>query len=276
MNEPPVLVSQQGVPSVPSGNTLDEAVLWDYSYTSLLLLGDTPFEVTFNDDRTESYTMTLEDADGIAQVRVTASAGALPLVVYGDTELVPVDGAYQYRMADGSLLTFVDASEMRNRIMVTIPRLDVLDVQSARATIGGHSFAEPFLPFIENDQPIALGGAPASIAAHLNGLLQMLLANSPFASQPMAIECRYGYAIGGLPIEAPVVLVTRQDVAIGFAEELVEMIASSIQQWLEAVKPPATDAELIFTLTFWSALPRTDATLLRLARVTLPMTSVVL
>jgi hypothetical protein len=239
-------MSQQGVPSVPSSDTLGEAVLWDYRFT-MYYAGDTAFEVTFNEERTVSYTVALEDVGGVTQVKVTSS-GALPLAQY---------------------------EEDRSTWTVTIPRLDVLDVQSARATVQGIAFAEPMLPFLENGEAITPGAGPASLAAHLTAMLQTLLANSPFASQPMSLECRYGYDIGGVPIEAPVVLVTRQDVAIGFAEELVGMIADSIQQWMDAVQPPATDARLILALTFWSAIARTDAPLLRLTQVVVPMASVV-
>jgi hypothetical protein len=239
-------MSQQGVPSVPSSDTLDEAVLWDYRFTIYYAKG-TDFEVTFNEERTVSYTVAIEDAGGVTQVNVTSS-GALPLAQY---------------------------DEDRSTWTITIPRLDVLDVQSARATVQGVAFAEPLLPFLENGAAITLAGQPASLAAHLTAMLQTLLANSPFASQPMSLECRYGYDIGGLPIEAPVVLVTRQDVAIGFAEELVGMIESSILQWMDAVQPPTTNARLILALTFWSAIARTDAPLLRLTQVVVPMSSVV-
>lgn len=234
---------------MPSSEALGEAVLWDYRFT-MLLFGDTVFEVTFNEERSVSYSMTFHEADGVAHVDVTASEGTLP-VVSSD-----------------------DVAEMWKRVTVTVPRLNVLEVQSARATVQGVSFPEPLRPFLEQSQGIVLGGEPVSISAHLTSLLQTLLGNSPFASQPLAIECRYGYAIGGLPIEAPVVLVARQDVAIGFAEELVGMVESSIQQWMAAVQPASTEARLIFTLTFWNALPRTDSQLLRLTRVTLPMSAV--
>jgi hypothetical protein len=239
-------MSQQGLPSVPSSDTLDEAVLWDYSFTLYYAEG-TAFEVTFNEERTVSYAVALEEAGGVTQVKVTSSE-APPLAQY---------------------------DEDRSTWTITIPRLDVLDVQSARATVQGVAFAESLLPFLENGTAITLGGEPASLAAHLTAMLQTLLANSPFASQPMSLECRYGYDIGGLPIEAPVVLVTRQDVAIGFAEELVGMIESSILQWMDAVQPPTTNARLILALTFWSAIARTDAPLLRLTQVVVPMSSVV-
>lgn len=247
MNQPPVLLSQQGDPSVPSSDTLAEAVLWDYQFTVYYNAG-LSFDVTFNEERTVSYSAALEDAGGVSEVKVTASSGALPVAEF---------------------------DEERSLWTITIPRLDVLDVQSARLTVERMPLPDPLLPFVESAEPIALGGTPASLETHLTAVLQTLLANSPFASQPMSLECRYGYDIGGLPIEAPVLLVTRQDVAIGFAEELVGMIAASLRQWMEAVQPPATDARLIFALTFWSAIARNDAPLLRLTQLYLPMTSVV-
>jgi hypothetical protein len=242
-----MLFVQESFPSVPSTDTLAEAVLWDYRFV-VYYDGGLSFDVTFNEERTVSYTAGFEDTGGVTEVRVTASAGELPLAQY-DSE--------------------------RTTWTITIPRLDALDVQSARASTQGIAFPNPLLPFVESSEPITLGGAPASLETHLTAMLQTLLGNSPFASQPMSLECRYGYEIGGVPIEAPVVLVTRQDVAIGFAEELVAMIAGSIQQWKEAVQPPSTDARLIFALTFWSAIARTDAPLLRLTQVYLPMASVV-
>jgi hypothetical protein len=241
------MLAQESSPSVPSSDSLAEAVLWDYRFVVYYDEG-LSFDVTFNEERTVSYTAGFDDAGGVFQVRVTASSGVLPLAQY-----------------DSDRTTWT----------ITIPRLDALDVQSARASVQEATFPNPLLPFVESSAPIAIGGGPASLETHLAAMLQTLLANSPFASQPMSLECRYGYDIGGLPIEAPVVLVTRQDVAIGFAEELVAMIAGSIQQWMEAVQPPSTEARLIFALTFWSAIARTDAPLLRLTQVYLPLTSVV-
>lgn len=267
-------MSQQGTVSVPDGERIDDAVLWDYSF-SFHLEGDTAFEVTYNGDRTSAYTIAMQDAGGVAEVRVTASAGALPLITFADTTVVKEGDAYRYRTPDGALLTYADAASMFVRT-VALERLDILDVQSARAAVQNVSFAEPVLPFVQNAQRIDIGGAPASITVHLSSVLQMLLGNSPFAAQPTSIECRYGYAIGGLPIEAPVVLVARQDLAIGFDEPLIEQVEAAIRQWLVAVQPPVREACLIFALTFWSAITPAGAPLLRLTNLTLPMSDVVL
>ncbi len=268
------MMSQQGTVTVPDGDRIDDAVLWDYSFT-FHLGGDTAFEVTYNGDRTSAYTMELHDAGGVAEVRVTASAGALPVVTFEDTVVVKEEDAYRYRTSDGALLSYADAASAFTRTVV-LERLDVLDVQSARAEVQKVSFTEPILPFVQNAQRIDIGGASASITVHLASVLQTLLGNSPFASQPTSIECRYGYAIGGLPIEAPVVLVARQDLAIGFDEPLIEQVEAAIRQWLAAVQPPAADARLIFAFTFWSAITQTDAPLLRLTNLSLPMCDVVL
>jgi hypothetical protein len=71
-----------------------------------------------------------------------------------------------------------------------------------------------------------------------------------------------------------VLLVARQDVPIGFDEEFIAQMTTAIDQWFEAVQPPSTDARLIFAVTLWSAVPHIDATLLRLASVSLPMSDV--
>jgi hypothetical protein len=280
VNQPPIVVSQHCTPSVPASSDLEEAVLWNYGF-AFYGGGSTAFEVKYNEEETIAYSMDLEDVDGTAQVRVTAASGALPVVRFEGTTLEQTEEGSRYRNADGSLLTFEDAAYFRQRNVV-IERLDALDVQSARATVQQVTFGQPLLPLVEVTQPIAIGGhaadvgnRPATIAAHLTALLQTLLGNSPFASQPASIECRYGYSIGGLPIEAPVLLVTRQDLTIAFDDQLIEQIADAIQQWLDAVQPPATDARLLFSLTFWSALPQTDAMLLRLTSLSLPMSDVV-
>jgi hypothetical protein len=233
-----ILIAQQGTPSVPSSDTLAEAVLWDYSLTCLLE-DDGAFEITYNEDRTVAYTLAREDPD----LRVTAASGAIPRVLIA-----------------GSTLT------------VIMERLNAVDVQSARAT----GFAEPVIPYLENSERIVIGGQPATIAAHLTTVLNTLLGTSPFATQPASIEVRYGYTLGDMPIEAPVVLVTRQDLAIGFDDQLIDQIASSLHQWFDAVQPPSTGGRLIFTLMFWSAIPRFDAPLLRLANVSVSMADVVL
>jgi hypothetical protein len=269
---PPYLISQQGVPSVPSANDLEEALLWDYSFT-FAPEGNHSLEVTFNEEQSVAYELDLENVDGNAQIRVTAASGALPLVLLPDMKLVETNDLYRYEKADGTPLTFEEAETIGWRTMV-FQRLDVLDVQSARPTIAGQSFQELLIPFLENSTTLPIGGTPGTIAEHLTWLFDTLLGNSPFATQPASIECRYGYELGGMPIEAPVVLVTRQDFAIGFDEELIEQIAGAIAQWLEAVQPPTTNARLIFGLTFWCAIPRTNAPLLRLPNVSLPMSDV--
>lgn len=237
VTQPPYLVSQQGAVSAPESDRLEEAVLWDYTF-AFGPDGDVSFDVTYNEDRTVAYTIVGE--------QVTASEGAVPRV--------STDGFQT----------------------VVFERLDVIDVQSARASVQGVAFSEPTLPFVQNAQQIDIGGGPARISVHLTTVLQTLLGNSPFASQPTSIECRYAYAIGGVSIEAPVVLLARQDVAIGFDEELMEQVEAAVRQWLDAVKPPATDARLVFALTFWSAIAQTDAPLLRLTNLSLPMSDVTL
>lgn len=271
--QPPVFISQQSNASVPTSDSLEEAVLWDYGFT-FYFRGDTTFDVTFNEEGTVSYSLALEDAGGIAQIRVTASAGSLPLVLYPDTTLIASANGYQYRNDDGTLLTFEDAAERFQRTVV-IERLDALDVQSARATMQTITFPAPMIPFIESSAQLDIGGNPGSLPSHLTAMLQTLLANSPFAIQPLSLECRYAYVIGGVPVEAPVLLLPRSDFAIGFDEQIVDQIASGITQWLDAVQPPESGARLLFALTFWTAIPRMDARLLRLTNLSLAMTDVV-
>jgi hypothetical protein len=273
VSQKPILLSQHGVPSVPSSDTLAEAVLWDY-HCAFMSESNTTLEVTFNETRVVTYSIELRDVDGVAEIVVSASSGALPLVLIPDTALIRTDdGAYRYRMSDGTLLLFEDVGTMSVRTLV-IERLDVIDAQSVRVSMEEVSL-EPLLPFVENLQRIDIGDRPATMATHLTSLLQTLLGHSPFATQPASIECRYAYTIGGMPIEAPVLLVVRQEIAIGFDEELIGQIASGIQQWLDTIQPPTTDARLVLDLTLWNSIPRTDAPLLHLANVSLAMTAVV-
>jgi hypothetical protein len=273
IDQPPSLISQQGSPSDPTSDALEEAVLWDYSFTFYGGPPDARFAVTFNEERTIEYAIALEDVDGIAQVRVSSDAETLPVVLFADTELVPADDAYRYQTSDGAMLTFAEAEEPRSRTVV-FRGLDVLSVQSARASVEETSFPSPFLPFIDNNESIEIGVTPAPLGAHIAALLQSLLESSPFAKQGLSLESHYSYSIGGVSVEAPVLLFMRQEVAIGFDEELIEQIASALQQWLDAVQPPTADAHLIFVLTLWNATPRTDAVLLRLGRVSLAMSAV--
>lgn len=272
MNAPPYFLSQQGRPSISSTDDLEEALLWDYSFT-FAPEGNHSVEVTFNEEHSVEYEIDLEDVDGLAQIRVTAASGVLPLLLLPDMKLEVTDDLYRYTAADGSPLTFEEAKTIRYQTMV-FERLDVLDVQCVRPSIADRTFDELLIPFLENSTPLPVGGTPGTVAEHLTWLFDTLLGNSPFARQPASVECRYGYELGGMPIEAPVVLVTRQDFAIGFDEELIAQIAGAIGQWLEAVQPPTTNARLIFGLTFWSAIPRSEAPLLRLPNVILPMSDV--
>ena len=273
MSQPPALLFQQCVPSVPSSDELQEAALWNYSFT-FQFADSTPFEVTFNGKQIVSAEIALEEADGIAQIRVTASSDALPVVLIPGTDLVPTEGAYRYRKSDGTMLTLGEAMAIPDRTVV-FQRMHVLHVQSARASVQGACFAAPLVPLVENTARIEIGGGPATLAQHLTSLLQRLLGDSPFASQSLGIECRYGYDLGGVPIEAPVLLVVRQDVAIGFDDQLVEHSAGAIRQWLDAVQPAQAGARLILTLTFWSSTAPSDAPLLRLTNVSLAMSDVI-
>ena len=228
------LISQHCTASFPSPANLGEAVLWDYTFT-LDLDGDVAIEVTFNDDPPVRYAMAIEDGG----VRVTPAAEA---------------------MVDGS------------RCTVVFRRLNVLHVQQVRVSVGGVAFQEGLTPMLQSDARIEIGGTRAPLASHLQSLLQRLLADSPFASQSLSIECRYGHSLAGLPLEAPVLLVARQDVNIGFDELLVEEMAGAIQQWLDAVQPPRAEARLILGLTFWKG--HGDRELLRLTNVSLGMEDV--
>lgn len=248
-------------------------MLWDYSFTFYDGPANARFAVTFNEERTIEYAIALEDVDGIAQVRVSSDAGTLPLVLFDGTDVIPSDGAYRYQTSNGEMLTFADAEESRSRT-VLFRNFDLRSVQSARASVEDRSFPEPFLPFIDNNENIEIGVTPAPLGAHITALLQTLLESSPFAKQGLALETHYSYSIGGVSVEAPVLLFMRQDVSIGFDEELIEQIASALQQWLDAVQPPTADAHLIFALTLWNATPRTDAVLLRLGHVSLAMSAV--
>jgi hypothetical protein len=189
--------------------------------------------------------------------------GGLPYTVtFNESEKV------EYPPLDGD----PEAPELQT---VVIRGLNVVDAQSARVTIGGVSFEEPCVPSLDHAFTMDIGGRKATLGEHLTSLLQTLLTNSPFASQPMRMECHYAYTIGGLSVRAPVLLLARQDVPIGFDEGFVEQMTSAVHQWLDAVQPPTTDARFIFDLTLWTAMPRIDATLLHLANVSLPMTDVI-
>lgn len=248
-------------------------MLWDYSFT-FHGAPDAAYTVTFNEEQTVEGSIVLEDANGIAQIRATASSGKPPLVLLPTTTLVMSNGTYRYRTSDGTLLPYADAEHGYVRTVV-FGGLHVIDVQSAHATVQEVSFENPYLPFINNEQVIEIGAAPASIGAHLTSLLHTLLNNSPFASQSLTFECRYAYTISGVPVDAPILLFMRQDVPIGFDEQLIDQITSAIDQWREAIQPPTTNGRFVFSLTLWNATPHTDSVLLRLGKVTLPMSAVV-
>jgi len=239
VDRPPVIAAQQGAASQPSATTLADAVLWDYSFTCYYAEG-VPFTVTFNEERTVSYTYT------------------------GGTSIEP----------GGDDAPVVTASSESGDVTIAFRNLNAIDVQSARVAFADVAMIDACTPNIDNAQQIEIGGTSATLAEQLTSLLKTLLGNSPFASQPMRMECHYGYSIGGVSVQAPVLLVARQDVPIGFDEEFIRQMTAAIDQWLEAVQPPSTDARLIFGLTLWSAVPHIDATLLRLASVSLPMSGV--
>ncbi|MEO8035340.1 MAG: hypothetical protein ABI837_12970 [Acidobacteriota bacterium] len=271
MKQQPSLVSQQSSVSYPSSENLGQAILWDFALT-VDAEGLATLDVRWNESRRDSYALVLENADGAAQIRTSGGSEPLPLVLMAETTPVAIDGAYQYRLADGSLLAFEDAAAMRLWTIV-FEQLDVRAVQSARASVEGVAFTEPLIPFIENDAAINIGGAADTLVGHLTSLLQTLLAGSPLASQTVELECRYGYLLGGVEIAAPVVLLPRQDLSTGSDDIIVAEVARSIEQWLVAVEPPATEARLIFSVSLWSGI--VDAPVLRLGKLLLPMTDVV-
>lgn len=158
---------------------------------------------------------------------------------------------------------------------VVIKGLSAIDAQSARATVGDVRANDACVPNIDNTLTIDIGGNQATLAEHLSSLLHTILGNSPFASQPLRMEVHYAYTIGGVEVKAPVLLLARQDVPIGFDEAFIEQMTSALDQWMAAVQPPSTDARWIFALTMWTAVPRLDATLLRLGNVSLPLSDVI-
>lgn len=271
MTEPAYLISQQGLPSFPASDTLDQAVLWNYSVT-FYVRGDTDFEVIFNEERSISYSVSLEDDEGLARIRVTASSGSLPIVLLQETTPVFTDGTYRYRLPDGEFLPFADAENIYYRTVI-IERLDVLAVQSARATVQGATFPASLIPLLENRQHFDIGRKRGTIASHLTSLLQKLLGEGAFAARPIAIECRYRYLHDGLPVEVPVLLLRRQEVA-GVDEEFVAGLEETIRQWIDTTQPPTAEAYLIFALTFWSTIAEAPAPLLRLTSLALAMTDV--
>jgi hypothetical protein len=270
MNEPAYLLSQQGLPSVPASETLDEAVLWDYSF-AFYLRGDTDFEVIFNEERSIAYSMAFEDDGGVARIRVTASSGSLPVVLVHNTTPVFDDGTYRYRLPGGEFLMFADLDNIYSRTVI-IKNLDVLAVQSARATLQGITFPAPLRPLIESSQHFDIGGKPGTITSHLTSLLQRLLGDTASAPPPIAFECRYRYSLNGLPIEVPVLLLPRE--AAGDGDEKLIAIEAAIRRWIDTTQPPADEASLIFALTFWSTMTEGAPPLLRLTNLALAITDI--
>lgn len=260
---------------MPDSNDLADATLWDYAVEVYHNGAELAFDVLWNEEQPASYACTLQDAGGVAEMRISASWGITPLVLLGDTSLEHVDGGYRYRNDDGKLLTVDEASEIFEQTIL-FEELKTIAIQSARITFRGDRevSAELFVPFIEQGEDIEVGEPRGTFATQLTTLFHTLVGHSPFASQPLALEARYAYDLGGLTVEAPVLAVPRQNLAIGFDEQLVEFAASALEQWLDAVQPPSTEARLVFTVTLWTAVRRTDAPLLRLRRLALPMSYV--
>jgi hypothetical protein len=273
VNQPPALAAQHGTPSFPTTGRLAEAVLWDYSF-SFYLFGDTEFAVTYNEERTVTYSMMVVDAEGVGEIHVTASSGLLPLVTIPDTTAIPADRGYRYRTDDGSFLTADQLMLDVSTRTVVIPRLSIHDVQSAKASVQQVTFREPLLPSLAFEQGFLIGETEAPLREHLTTLLQTILGAGTFATQPLSLECHYGYSLGGLPVEAPVALMPRQDFAIATDAELIDEIAGSIAQWRDTIQPPVTEGRFSFKLKLWNAVPDQKAVLLQLGRVTLPISSV--
>ena len=72
-------------------------------------------------------------------------------------------------------------------------------------------------------------------------------------------------------VQAPVVLVPRQDVDIATDRALIEQIAGSVTQWREMAQPPSTGARLLFKITLWNTLGDQQSPLLHLQNVVLPI-----
>lgn len=154
---------------------------------------------------------------------------------------------------------------------IAFERLDVRDVQCARASAEGVTFAAPVAPAIEIVESLTIGSAPAPIATHLASIAAALVGQMPVT---MEIRCFYVSMLNGGPVAVPVVLVPRQDVTVDDAA-LFEQIESSVHQWLDAAQPPATEARLSFGITIWSTIAAIEVPLLRIADASLPMSAIV-
>jgi hypothetical protein len=267
---PPALLNQQATTSSPGSVTLDEVVLWDFSLT-FWVEGSAAIDVLWNESVKEAYTMTLEDSGGIAQIRITAASedARLPRVVIDGMTAIVSDDVYRFQREDGSFLELEEAARMQARTLI-FERLDVRSVQSAKGTVDGVSFATPVIPAIVNDTELEVGTGSDTFAGHLTSLLRTLLGSSPFAMQLVSLECRYGYQIGGVEVAAPVVLLPKQELATGTDDLIVGEIGASVEQWLEAVQPPAHESRWLFAISLWSGVSGGDAPMLRLGNVVLP------
>jgi hypothetical protein len=276
MIEPPMLTTQHGAASVVPAEVLDDALLWDYSFSFWIRDESLPSQmslaITLNEERTATYELLTEDANGLLQIRVTPPD--IAVMLDAATPVAMGDGVFQYRRQDGTMVGSEDWQSMSQRTIV-LTRLNIIDVQSARGSADGVTFDAPYLPSLESTSRFDIGSGPNTLAGHLTTLLHGLLGNAPFATQQLSLACHYGYTIGGMPVRAPVLLVSRQELSIGFDELLIEEIAGSIGQWLAAVQPPANEARLIFDLTVWNATRHTEAVLLHLGELSLAMENVI-
>lgn len=248
-------------------------MLWDYAFT-FDFQGDTEFAITYNESTTVAYAIMAVDAGGTGELHVTASSGELPLVTLAGTTAVPADHGYRYRQLDGTFLSYEELTFEASRRTIVVPRLSIREVQSAKASVQERAFDQPLLPLLEFAQPFTLAAHPAPLREHLTSFLKTILGPATFATQPLSLECHYGYTVSGMAVEVPVVLVARQDVAISTDEQLIDQIAASIEQWRETLQPPTTDARLLLQVTLWNALLDQRAKLLHLANVSLPTTSI--
>lgn len=144
---------------------------------------------------------------------------------------------------------------------LTVGRLDVTEVRSARAALGESSFPEPARPSIDNATRIPIGAGRGTIEDHLRALFDRVKPGQ------FSLECHYAYELGEMALEMPVALVARQD----FAEELIEHIAGAMRQWIEMAQPPTTAARWRFALTVWHG----ETQLLRLAQLSLAVGDIV-
>ncbi|HEX6160302.1 MAG TPA: hypothetical protein VF111_09065 [Thermoanaerobaculia bacterium] len=212
MQPTPVLIAQTSATSNPDASSLDEALLWDYTFYFAAEEPPATVEVVFDEERSATY---------------------------------PVP----------------EGEQLAARSM-TIERLDLGEIRSARAAFGEITFREPVSASIENANEIAFGsGAPATMEGHLAALFRWL------RPEEFSLEVHYRYQVGGMPVEAPVALVTRQE----FTEELIEHITGAMRQWQETIDPPVTDAYWRFQVTLWHA----GAQVLRLSHLLLAVRDVI-